>query len=257
MLFSEFYGFNQYSRFYRESQLTGQIPIELGKLKNLKYLNLHDNRLEGEIPKSFSKLTKLEELDLSYNLLDFPFYDILNGLPNLKKLNLEGNKWHLTTLPIFITKDIAAGKEVIRDKRIITANIGGSTIIDTLNASFAGSSFWSEYNKKVSQTEISIMDGIFTEWFDMKNKKTELVITNGILSSINHWDQDGNQLIEDGDGVFKRHYDDFLFMEGNVKNNLMVGDWKVYYTSQQLCAVVEFLGNGKIGHHYWESFMYI
>ena len=51
--------------------LTG-VPKELGDLKNLEYLNLHDTNLH-EVPKELGKLANLRELVLSKNwLLEVP-----------------------------------------------------------------------------------------------------------------------------------------------------------------------------------------
>ena len=49
--------------------LTGEIPIELGKLSSVLVLNLSHNLLTGPIPKTFSNLAQIESLDLSYNSL--------------------------------------------------------------------------------------------------------------------------------------------------------------------------------------------
>ena len=45
--------------------LTGEIPSELGNLTELTHLDLHYNRLTGEIPSELGNLTKLTHLDLS------------------------------------------------------------------------------------------------------------------------------------------------------------------------------------------------
>ncbi|KAK7843771.1 receptor-like protein 13 [Quercus suber] len=51
------------------NNLTGEIPIELGKLQGIHALNLSHNQLTGSIPKTLSNLTELESLDLSHNSL--------------------------------------------------------------------------------------------------------------------------------------------------------------------------------------------
>ena len=50
-------------------QLTGEIPKEIGKLTNLKWLSLENNQLIGEIPKEIGKLINLELLYLYSNQL--------------------------------------------------------------------------------------------------------------------------------------------------------------------------------------------
>ncbi len=49
--------------------LTGEIPKEIGKLTNLRYLSLNNNQLTGEIPKEIGKLINLQFLGLSKNQL--------------------------------------------------------------------------------------------------------------------------------------------------------------------------------------------
>ncbi|KAF8104054.1 hypothetical protein N665_0181s0075 [Sinapis alba] len=49
------------------NQLSGEIPVEVWDLKNIKSLNFSSNHLIGSIPDSISKLENLESLDLSYN----------------------------------------------------------------------------------------------------------------------------------------------------------------------------------------------
>ncbi|XP_022722218.1 probable inactive leucine-rich repeat receptor kinase XIAO [Durio zibethinus] len=51
------------------NRLTGQIPVELGNLSEIRSLNLSHNNLVGVIPSSFSQLKQIESLDLSYNNL--------------------------------------------------------------------------------------------------------------------------------------------------------------------------------------------
>uniref|UniRef100_A0A0D9WP71 Leucine-rich repeat-containing N-terminal plant-type domain-containing protein n=1 Tax=Leersia perrieri TaxID=77586 RepID=A0A0D9WP71_9ORYZ len=52
-----------------ETLLTGPIPAEIGKLANLKILDLSNNNFYGEIPNSVGHLKSLRHLDLSYNNL--------------------------------------------------------------------------------------------------------------------------------------------------------------------------------------------
>ena len=53
----------------QDSELSGEIPAELGSLSSLEVLTLSGNQLSGEIPASLSGLTNLKELYLSDNLL--------------------------------------------------------------------------------------------------------------------------------------------------------------------------------------------
>jgi Leucine-rich repeat (LRR) protein len=54
----------------------------MGKLKNLRFLDLRANRLTV-LPESLSKLRKLEKLDLRWN----QFRDVPTGIPQLERRN--------------------------------------------------------------------------------------------------------------------------------------------------------------------------
>lgn len=73
------------------NQLTGALPSQIGKLKNLKTLNASSNQMTG-VPAEVGQLSNLEILDLSNNQLT----GLPNELANLKKLktlNLSGNQY--------------------------------------------------------------------------------------------------------------------------------------------------------------------
>ncbi|VAI93585.1 unnamed protein product [Triticum turgidum subsp. durum] len=71
--------------------LTGPIPPELGKLKNLDTLFLLWNRLSGEIPTELGELQSLQSLDLSVNDLAGEIPASLAKLTHLRLLNLFRN----------------------------------------------------------------------------------------------------------------------------------------------------------------------
>ena len=70
---------------------SGEIPLALGSLKNLKSLELENNNLTGEIPPSLGELPLLEALDISDNKLTGEIPSSLGELPELVALYISGN----------------------------------------------------------------------------------------------------------------------------------------------------------------------
>lgn len=75
-----------------DNQLTGEIPPELGKLKNLGWLNLEHNLLLGDIPPELGSLSNLESLMLEYNRLSGEIPPELGNLSSLLSLTLRENR---------------------------------------------------------------------------------------------------------------------------------------------------------------------
>jgi Leucine-rich repeat (LRR) protein len=69
----------------------GQIPKEIGKLKNLNKLNLAINNFTGEIPNDIGKLVKLSNVDLSGNNFIGEIPKEIGKLENLTFLDLASN----------------------------------------------------------------------------------------------------------------------------------------------------------------------
>lgn len=49
------------------NMLSGEIPLEIGNLSNIKSLNLSNNFFTGQIPATFANMSAIESLDLSHN----------------------------------------------------------------------------------------------------------------------------------------------------------------------------------------------
>ncbi|XVE70279.1 hypothetical protein DITRI_Ditri10aG0059600 [Diplodiscus trichospermus] len=72
--------------------LSGQIPKELGLLKNLQQLELYYNQhLSGTIPEELGNLTELRDLDMSVNLLSGSIPVSICQLPKLRVLHFYNN----------------------------------------------------------------------------------------------------------------------------------------------------------------------
>uniref|UniRef100_A0A1D1YEZ3 Somatic embryogenesis receptor kinase 1 n=1 Tax=Anthurium amnicola TaxID=1678845 RepID=A0A1D1YEZ3_9ARAE len=80
----------QYLELYMNN-FEGKIPKELGNLKNLVSMDLYGNRLEGEIPKSFANLNSLRFLRLNNNRLTGSIPRELAKLTNLKVFDVSNN----------------------------------------------------------------------------------------------------------------------------------------------------------------------
>jgi Leucine-rich repeat (LRR) protein len=84
------------------SQLSGQLPVWLTKLKKLEVLYLDSNRITGSIPGWLSTLPNLFHLELSNNLISGEFPKELCALPALISPKALGDNNKLD-LPLFST----------------------------------------------------------------------------------------------------------------------------------------------------------
>ena len=74
------------------SQLTGEIPPEIGNLTNLNVIILGVNQLSGPIPAEIGHLTNLTILNLQSNQLTGEIPTEIGNLSNLTLLNLSNNQ---------------------------------------------------------------------------------------------------------------------------------------------------------------------
>ncbi|KAL5167796.1 Leucine-rich repeat protein 2 [Glycine soja] len=84
------HGLTYSSELYRNN-ISGNIPRELSKLKNLISMDLYDNQFHGKIPKSFGNLNSLKFLRLNNNKLTGAIPRELTHLKNLKILDVSNN----------------------------------------------------------------------------------------------------------------------------------------------------------------------
>ncbi|CAH2035221.1 unnamed protein product [Thlaspi arvense] len=85
-----------------QNNLSGSIPSYLSRFKALDTLDLSKNRFSGAVPKSLPMLTKIANIDLSHNLLTDPF-PVLNVKNDILTLDLSYNKFHMGTIPEWVT----------------------------------------------------------------------------------------------------------------------------------------------------------
>ncbi|XP_022746292.1 leucine-rich repeat receptor-like protein kinase PXC2 [Durio zibethinus] len=73
------------------NSLTGDIPKELGNIKELRSLNLSGNLLTGQIPENIGNMEELESLDLSMNRLHGEIPSSFSNLNFLNHFNVSYN----------------------------------------------------------------------------------------------------------------------------------------------------------------------
>ncbi|XP_065615893.1 receptor kinase-like protein Xa21 isoform X2 [Quercus suber] len=74
------------------NNLSGNIPSTLGELEGLQRLYLRDNNIGGNIPQELCQLRKLGDLLLSNNKISGSIPDCIGNLSLLQKLNLSHNR---------------------------------------------------------------------------------------------------------------------------------------------------------------------
>ncbi|KAI3885863.1 hypothetical protein MKX03_017579 [Papaver bracteatum] len=75
------------------NQLTGSIPVSIGKLPNLIQVEIWDNQLSRKIPSSICNSTKLEEIDFGSNRLQGRIPPSMGNCSKLLKLVLWENQF--------------------------------------------------------------------------------------------------------------------------------------------------------------------
>ena len=75
-----------------EGYINGSIPVELGKLTQLKYIDVRYQHLSGSLPTEIGNSENLERLYLSNNQLSGSIPSSIGNLKQLKELQLYGNQ---------------------------------------------------------------------------------------------------------------------------------------------------------------------
>ncbi|KAL0736418.1 hypothetical protein Bca4012_012628 [Brassica carinata] len=78
--------------FHKLTNITGQIPSTITKLKYLRFLRLSRLNLTGPVPEFLNQLMNLEYLNLSFNQLSGSIPSSLSSSPKLTGIDLSRNK---------------------------------------------------------------------------------------------------------------------------------------------------------------------
>ncbi|KAL5856341.1 hypothetical protein ACOSQ3_003799 [Xanthoceras sorbifolium] len=107
------------------NELTGSIPVTLGNLKQLQGLSLELNKLEGSIPNDLCHSDKLVELQLGNNKLSGAIPPCLGNMTTLRTLSLSSNGLSSVIPPsLWNLKDI------------LHINLSSNSLIGTLPLAF-------------------------------------------------------------------------------------------------------------------------
>lgn len=74
------------------NNLVGELPQEIGNLKNLILLRMDANKLSGSIPESIGDLTQVREIYLEGNQLSGSIPESIGNLTQVRVIHLEGNQ---------------------------------------------------------------------------------------------------------------------------------------------------------------------
>ncbi|KAL5853984.1 hypothetical protein ACOSQ3_003776 [Xanthoceras sorbifolium] len=108
-----------------ENELTGSVPATLGNLKQLQGLSLELNKLEGSIPNDFCRLDKLVELYLENNMLSGTIPPCFGKMTSLRTLSLSSNRLSsVIPLSLWNLKDV------------LHINLSSNSLIGTLPFAF-------------------------------------------------------------------------------------------------------------------------
>ncbi|XP_073061306.1 proline-rich receptor-like protein kinase PERK9 [Primulina eburnea] len=118
--------------------LSGQIPPEIGQLKNLTGLYLHFNELHGVVPKELADLTDLSDLYLNVNNLSGHIPSEIGSMFSLQVLQLCYNKLSgsIPTQLGSLTKLSVLALQSNKLSGAIPASLGGLMVLTRLDLSF-------------------------------------------------------------------------------------------------------------------------
>ncbi|XP_074284274.1 receptor-like protein EIX2 [Silene latifolia] len=174
------------------ASLGGLIPYELGNLTNLQHLDLGYNMLLGEIPASLGKLSNLEYLDLSHNQLSGKIPTAIGKLSELQYLNIAFNRMESTVLSESHFVNLSSLTVLDISNRMLTLNLS-SDWVPPFQLQFLGADTckingeippWLQTQKNLSQLLLSNanISGHMPNWFHTMQQLDFVLLSNNNLS---------------------------------------------------------------------------
>ncbi|KAJ0479000.1 putative leucine-rich repeat domain superfamily [Helianthus annuus] len=156
------------------NELIGPFPKALGKLRSLQGLYLSYNQLSGSIPESLGKLTSLRMLSVSSNLLSGPIPNSVGQLTNLHLLDISGNSFQGV-----VSEDLFANLSMLK---YLNADYNNKL---HFNISRAWIPLFQLKSLRLSSCKIN--NG-FPQWLRSQTKLEELVLSNaGLFGPLPTW----------------------------------------------------------------------
>lgn len=107
--------------------------------------------------------------------------------------------------------------------------------------------FWYENGavRDSGRLDVAERTGIWKHYFDNGQLLSVIDYSGENKSIISCWEENGEQIVTDGNGYFKGYNENtgLLELEGDVLNGKPTGKWKSYFTNQQLRNITEFKGD--------------
>ncbi|KAH6776576.1 hypothetical protein C2S52_014137 [Perilla frutescens var. hirtella] len=201
--------------YLHENQITGYIPLNIGKLNQLQRIYLGSNRLKGHIPNDLCQMRKLMELNLSDNTLTGPIPGCLGKLRTLRELYLDSNKlnstipsdlWNLTDLRALNMSSNSLSGE-------LSSQVGSLKSMNQLDLSF---------NQFLGDIPSSIVGCILLEILSLSNNTFQGSIPDslGQVRSLNILYLDNNNL----SGLIPRTLENLTLEYFDVSYNKLEGE---------------------------------
>jgi len=146
--------------------LSGQLPEDIGEMKDLEQLWLAQNNLSGQLPQAIGELSSLRLLFLHFNNLSGSIPYSLNNLTLLKEINLSNNNYSGSISNSF--EFIASIEKIYLSNNSFTGSIP-SYIVNLLNL-------------KIFNADYNSLSGSIPDGFGSLNQFRELNVDHNSLT---------------------------------------------------------------------------